>query len=297
MEVYSDTDWAGCQKARKSTSGGCLLLGKHLIKSWSSTQASVSLSSGEAEYYGVVKASGVALGYQALLQDCGLTLPVRVWTDSTASIGICGRQGLGKLRHIDTQCLWVQQKVPSGAIGLRKVRGEVNPADLFTKHLSSNERIRELLTLFGCEFVSGRSALAPKLREGAGTQKGELLVVQEGLWGTDTVDWHGRRFPRADTTGLPEELQGSSIADAYRHDVSLLPHEHTDIDELFPRAVAAEATDDNDPPDDDTLEAEGVRLGRATNTTTQLNTTTLLPRGGTALCMLFKYSLYSYTYG
>ena len=58
VEVYSDTYWSGCVKTRKSTIGGCLLLGKHLIKSWSSTQGLVSLSSGEAEFYGVTKASG-----------------------------------------------------------------------------------------------------------------------------------------------------------------------------------------------------------------------------------------------
>ncbi len=50
IEVYSDTDWAGCQRTRKSTSGGCLMLGSHLIKSWSSTQQAVALSSGEAEF-------------------------------------------------------------------------------------------------------------------------------------------------------------------------------------------------------------------------------------------------------
>ncbi len=85
------------------------MLGRHLIKSWSSTQASVSLSSGESEFYGVVKAAGVSLGYQALLRDLGYSLPVRVWTDSTATMGICGRQGLGKLRHVQTHTLWVQE--------------------------------------------------------------------------------------------------------------------------------------------------------------------------------------------
>ena len=48
-DVYSDTDWAGCPRTRKSTTGGCLMLGSHVIKSWSSTQASLALSSGEAE--------------------------------------------------------------------------------------------------------------------------------------------------------------------------------------------------------------------------------------------------------
>ena len=151
IEAYSDIDRAGCPRIRKSTSGGCLMFGQHLIKSWSSTQSVVSLSSGEAEYYGVVRASGVGLGYQSLMADLGLKLPLRAWTDSTASIGICSRSGLGKLRHIDTQCLWLQHKVRSKAIELRKVKGTENPADLFTKHLTSEPCVRALMRLFGCE--------------------------------------------------------------------------------------------------------------------------------------------------
>ena len=57
IEIYSDTDWAGCTKSRKSTSGGCLMLGSHLLKSWSSTQGLAFLSSGKAEFSGVTKSS------------------------------------------------------------------------------------------------------------------------------------------------------------------------------------------------------------------------------------------------
>ncbi len=46
INVYTDTDWGGCPRTRKSTSGGCVMAGTHAIKTWSSTQASVSLSSG-----------------------------------------------------------------------------------------------------------------------------------------------------------------------------------------------------------------------------------------------------------
>ena len=96
-----------CPKTRISTSGGCLMLGGHLIKSWSSTQSSISLSSGEAEYYGVVKAAGIALGHRSLMADMGMTANVRVWIDSSAAIGIWGRSGLGKLRHVQTHTLWL----------------------------------------------------------------------------------------------------------------------------------------------------------------------------------------------
>ena len=113
-----------------------MLLGDHLIKSWSSTQPVISLSSGEAEFYGAARASAIGLGYQAMLHDLGVELPLRVWTDSTATTGICGRQGLGKLRHVDIQCLWIQQRVRDGTVEPRKVLGTDNPADLMTKYLT-----------------------------------------------------------------------------------------------------------------------------------------------------------------
>ena len=40
LQVYCDTDFAGCQVTRKSTSGGGAMFGIHLVKHWSSTQRS-----------------------------------------------------------------------------------------------------------------------------------------------------------------------------------------------------------------------------------------------------------------
>ena len=113
------------------------------------------------------------MGQQSLLRDLGCDIRVRVWTDSSAAIGICSRQGLGKLRHIATHTLWIQERVRDGAIELRKVRGEVNPADLFTKHSLSRERVTTLTELSGCEFGGGRPGNAPQLRKEKG---GELEV-------------------------------------------------------------------------------------------------------------------------
>ena len=126
------------------------MLGSRTIKHWSSTQTSVALSSGEVEFAGVMRGAGQGLGYQALLRDLGVEAPTRVWTDSGAAIGICTRQGLGKLRHLDTHTLWIQQAVRLGRIDLRKVTGEVNPADLLTKHSLSRDRFEKLVALHGC---------------------------------------------------------------------------------------------------------------------------------------------------
>ena len=75
------------------------MVGSHLLKSWSSTQPVITLSSGEAELYGVVRGSAVGLGFISMLADLGIVLVLRLWTDSTASQGMCARQGLGKVRQ------------------------------------------------------------------------------------------------------------------------------------------------------------------------------------------------------
>ena len=55
MEAIVDTDIAGCRRTRKSTNGVCVMHGMHLIKSSATMQTVISMSSGEAEHYGVVK--------------------------------------------------------------------------------------------------------------------------------------------------------------------------------------------------------------------------------------------------
>ena len=62
-----------------------------MLKCWSATQASVALSSGEANVYGVVRVAGVGLGVRALYTDLGIDMPLSVWTDSSAALGIVGR--------------------------------------------------------------------------------------------------------------------------------------------------------------------------------------------------------------
>ena len=49
LTTFVDSDWAGDRITRKSTSGGMVFRGHHLIKSWSSNQQIVALSGGEAE--------------------------------------------------------------------------------------------------------------------------------------------------------------------------------------------------------------------------------------------------------
>ena len=101
---------------------------------------------------------------QALYGDIGLSLPIRVWTDSSAAIGIGGRQGLGKLRHLECRSPLVQQRLRRKEFKLLKGAGEVNPADLFTEHLESHAKLDQVVGLFSCRFMEGRAASAPALK-------------------------------------------------------------------------------------------------------------------------------------
>ena len=92
------------------------MIGAHVIKWWSAEQASVALSSGEAELHGVVRAAAAALGHRSIMNDLGLKTRVRVWTDSSAAIGTCSRQGLGKMRHVGCHALLVQQRIWQGEL-------------------------------------------------------------------------------------------------------------------------------------------------------------------------------------
>ena len=51
----SDSDFAGCEKLRKSTSAGVTLFCTHRVKIWATNEALIAFSSSEAEYYAAVK--------------------------------------------------------------------------------------------------------------------------------------------------------------------------------------------------------------------------------------------------
>ena len=160
LDVFVDTDFAGCMATRRSTSGGVAVRGTHLIKHWSCTQRAVTLSSAEAELYGLVKGTTEALGIQSWGLDLGLTMNVRIHADSAAAIGICRRSGIGRVRHLAVAQLWVQEGLRRGDFTLWKVQGEQNPADILTKCVS-REILDRHLKMLSLHRVDGRAATAP----------------------------------------------------------------------------------------------------------------------------------------
>ena len=95
------------------------------------------MSSAEAEYYALVEGSVRSLGLQSMMQELGLKKQIFLYTDSSAAQSFSSQRGLGRMRHIEVKQLWLQEAVCRDRIRLVKVKGEENPADVFTKFLSS----------------------------------------------------------------------------------------------------------------------------------------------------------------
>jgi len=164
LETWTDTDFAGCRSERKSTSGGLVMHGSHCLKSWSSTQSIIAGSTGEAEYYGLVKGGSNSLGMRALMEDLGVSVKLRLKSDASAAIGIASRRGLGKIRHLEVSQLWLQQKVANGDLELIKVNGGDNLADALTKHLGAGDLQKHMIGV-GLEERGGRHDIMPEVAQ------------------------------------------------------------------------------------------------------------------------------------
>ena len=138
------------------------MLGRHCLKTWSKTQAIIAKSSAEAELYGVVRGATEGLGMVTLLKDLGSVVGVQMHVDASAAMGIIERQGLSRVRHIDTNVLWLQEVCARKVVLVQKVPGEMNPADLTTKHLSV-AAIENNTDKMSMVFETGRAAKAAKL--------------------------------------------------------------------------------------------------------------------------------------
>ncbi|WVZ93641.1 hypothetical protein U9M48_039606 [Paspalum notatum var. saurae] len=126
-------DHAGCRIDRKSTSGTCQFLGTSLV-SWSShKQASVSLSTTEAEYIAAASCCSQLLWMKATLSNFGLSfgrMPLLV--DSTSVIFVAKNPVLhSRTKHIDMRFHFLRDHYEKGDIDLIHVATQNQLANIF----------------------------------------------------------------------------------------------------------------------------------------------------------------------
>ena len=179
IRTYSDSDWAGCVTTRKSSSGGVIMRGKHLICHWSSTQATIALSVAEAELNAIAKAASETIGVLNMLRETGDESNGKILTASSAAKGIAHRRGAGKVKHLEARQLWVQEVVANKVLELMKVPRAENPSDALTHHWLGVEGDKHFPAL-GLRQADG-SRDACNLRGGVGNMGYSTLCTQHTL--------------------------------------------------------------------------------------------------------------------
>ena len=141
--VFTDSDHAADMSDCKSVSGALVWVygGNGEWFSVSRTarkQATVSLSSGEAETVAAVEGSAWAIGVWAdwawLNQVTRDSTRLFFGLDSSAAVSICRRRGSGRrTRHLEIKDFYLQGLVRQENVTLHKVAGAENWSDLLTK--------------------------------------------------------------------------------------------------------------------------------------------------------------------
>ena len=135
-----------------------------MSSTWATNQAVIALSSGEAEYHGIVKAASVAIGARSLAADLGVEFQqsIAIMSDASTAIGISNRIGTDKIRHIEVTQLRLQEKVGNRQIVFEKVLSVENLADALTK-LVDARAIQKHLVGVGALVICDGHPFAPAI--------------------------------------------------------------------------------------------------------------------------------------
>nr|GEV88604.1 uncharacterized mitochondrial protein AtMg00810-like [Tanacetum cinerariifolium] len=89
LEAYSDSDYAGANLDRKSTTGGCQFLGRRLISWQCKKQTIIATSTTEAEYVAAANCYGQVLWIQNQMLDYGFNfMNTKIYIDNESIICI-----------------------------------------------------------------------------------------------------------------------------------------------------------------------------------------------------------------
>ena len=99
------------------------MLGHDQLESYSSGQQVIALSSGESEFYAAGTAAAYLLFMVYLVREMKMKAQGYLYSDSSAARGIMGRIGPGRLRHLQTRFLWLQERLRQKEFILGSVPG------------------------------------------------------------------------------------------------------------------------------------------------------------------------------
>ena len=163
-------------------SGGAVFFERSLVRSLSRQQQALSLSSCEAELYGLQSVCQESVAFGRLVHRLLFALheidepeEVVIWLESDSSSALQLVRSMDvprRSRHIEIRLHWLREQMREGLLKLRHRSGVENPADLFTKCLSAKAFYKHRYAL-GIVVPDGLTAELAELRE--------LSVLQQVL--------------------------------------------------------------------------------------------------------------------
>ena len=140
LRGFVDSDFAGCEDSRKSTTGWVFTLAGGPV-SWSSQrQKTVATSTMDAEYIAGAEAAKEAVWIRNFIND--LRIPgvhidtVPLYIDNNSALKLTRNPEFhSRSKHIDVKHHFIREKVGDGIINTLRVETSDNLADIFTKGL------------------------------------------------------------------------------------------------------------------------------------------------------------------
>ncbi|CAE7411360.1 unnamed protein product [Symbiodinium sp. CCMP2592] len=182
VEAVSDSNFATDRNTRKSLSSGHVYIDKCLMFSFVRSQKVVTLSSGEAEPVALTQTVGESILIHKAWEFLMRAEADHVArTDSSVARAISIRLGVGRVKHLQTSSLWIQQWVHKKMLKVAAIGTSKNPTDMGTKILSAS-RLRMLSGVAGMVNDGGEhlgaDELNEELRKTSGLNTRTLKMVQ-----------------------------------------------------------------------------------------------------------------------
>ena len=141
LRGFVDSDFAGCEDSRKSTTGWVFTLAGGPVSWASQRQKTVATSTMDAEYIAGTEAAKEAVWIRNFINDLQIpgvyidTIPLYI--DNNSALKLTRNPEFhSRSKHIDVKYHFIREKVEEGVINTQRVDTADNLADVFTKALA-----------------------------------------------------------------------------------------------------------------------------------------------------------------
>jgi len=126
LDGFCDADFAGERIERKSTSGNCQFLGENLISWASKRQATIAMSTAEAEYISAASCCTQLLWMKHQLEDYQINANIiPIYYDNTVAISLSKNPILhSRAKHIEIKHHFIRDYVQKGILDIQFIDTE-----------------------------------------------------------------------------------------------------------------------------------------------------------------------------